>query len=363
MIETKNNQTDPFLEEETFNGKSKDEYEKLVEIYNSVPMEMPRENDVVEGEYVGFQSDQHIFRVKSFKDDIRIDDKQSENIYIDELEIGDTINLIITGINNSNFEIYGSISKLYEKMAHKNLKKSDNTEPVEAYIKNTNPAGYDVEILYDNVSLNGFMPNTLAGVNKLYDPESIVGESFNVMIESYSDSEKTYIVSRKKYLKTLIPEEVEKLEYGRVYNGRVTGTTKYGVFVEFNKCLTGMIHKVNINEKWREHLDKIEPGFEIDFYIKEIINKKNSNIPKIILTQILRESIWDNIEIGDELEATVKDIKPFGVLVVLDEETNGLIHKNEMDKFNKKLNVGDDVKVKVLNTDRESRKVFLTYSK
>jgi hypothetical protein len=45
------------------------------------------------------------------------------------------------------------------------------------------------------------MPNTLAGINKLYDPTSI-GETFQVMIESFSEYEGTYIVSRRKYLQS-----------------------------------------------------------------------------------------------------------------------------------------------------------------
>jgi ribosomal protein S1 len=48
------------------------------------------------------------------------------------------------------------------------------------------------------------MPNTLAGINKLYDPTSIIGETFQVMIESFSEYEGTYIVSRRKYLQSLI---------------------------------------------------------------------------------------------------------------------------------------------------------------
>jgi ribosomal protein S1 len=49
-----------------------------------------------------------------------------------------------------------------------------------------------------------FIPNTLAGINKLYDPTSIIGETFQVMIESFSEYEGTYIVSRRKYLQSLI---------------------------------------------------------------------------------------------------------------------------------------------------------------
>ena len=203
------------------------------------------------------------------------------------------------------------------------------------------------------------MPNTIAGINKLYDPNSIIGQTFEVMIESFSEHEGTYIVSRRKYLQSLISEEVKSLEYKKPYDGHVTGTTPFGVFVEFNDCLTGMIHKANINPDWSERISEIKPGFEITFYIKEII--RDRAIPKLILTQVLRESLWDHIKNGQIIEGKVKDNKPFGTLINLDEETVGLIHNSEMEKLGKvKLEPGQNLKVRVLSVDRTTRKIFLT---
>ena len=59
-------------------------------------------------------------------------------------------------------------------------------------------------------------------------------------------------------------------------------------------------------------------------------------------------------------EGKVKDVKPFGTLVNLDEETVGLIHTSEMEKLKKRFSADDDIKVKVLSVDRTSRKIFLT---
>jgi small subunit ribosomal protein S1 len=144
------------------------------------------------------------------------------------------------------------------------------------------------------------------------------------------------------------------LTTGEVYNGNVTGTTPFGIFVEFNDCLTGMIHKANVNPDWQEKLTEVKPGFEIDFYVKEIIKDK------IILTQILRETLWDTIKNGQVLDGKIKDVKQFGVLVSLDEETMGLIHTSEVEKIGKKFTSVQEVKIKVLAVDRQNRKIFLT---
>lgn len=340
------------------NSKNHSELSKL---YESTMVEMPKDGDVVNGEYIGLSGDNYVFHVKGFKDDVRVDNKPGESRYLSNLEIGDMVDVLITKITHGEFFIKGSISALYESRAHTTLQSLSSDQSVDAYIKSLNPAGYDVDLLHNGVILPAFMPKTLAGINKLHDPSFIVGQTFEVMIESYADREGTYIVSRRKYLQSLIPEAVKELSYDMPYTGMVTGTAPFGVFVEFNECLTGMIHKANIHPEWQERISEIKPGFEIEFYVKEII--KNGKFHKIILTQILRETLWDSVEDNQVIQGTVRDIKPFGILVNLDEETVGLIHKSEMDKMKVKLTQGDPISVRVLSVDRQIRKIFLTESK
>jgi ribosomal protein S1 len=335
-------------------NKNTKEYQEMLKLYNLDQIAIPEEGQVVSAKYVGKSAGQFVFSVTGYKDDVRVDDKVGESKYFKNLNLNDMIDVLITDINQDAFMIKGSVSSLYESRAHAKLKALVEGESVMVTVKSLNPAGYDVELNHGGVTLPGFMPNTLAGINKLHDPMSIVGQTFSVMIESYAQNEGTYIVSRRKYLQTLIPDAVKELEYNKVYQGHVTGTTPFGIFVEFNECLTGMIHKANVNPDWAEKLTSISPGFEIDFYIKEVIKDK------IILTQILRETLWDNIKNGQIIEGTVKDTKAFGTLVNLDDETVGLIHTSEMEKLGKKFSQGQDIKVKVLSVDRMSRKIFLT---
>lgn len=337
-----------------FGNRNTEEYEKLAKLYDQYEVKVPQKGEVVSAKYTGQFGDQFVFFVRGFKDDVRVESKTSESKYLKNTQIGDVIDVLIIDIDEDNYMIKGSISVLYENRAHITLKSLEEGQSVSAYIKSLNPAGYDIDVLYEGVTLPGFMPNTLAGINKLHDQSSIIGQTLDVMIESYSREEGTYIVSRRKYLQTLIPSAIKKLEHGEVYSGHVTGTTPFGVFVEFNECLTGMIHKANVNPEWQHKLTSIQPGFKIEFYVKEVIKDK------IILTQILRETLWDNIKNGQVISGKVRDTKPFGTLVNLDDETVGLIHTSEMEKLGKKFQEGQEVKVKVLSVDRQSRKIFLT---
>ena len=83
---------------------------------------------------------------------------------------------------------------------------------------------------------------------------------------------------------------------------------------------------------------------------------------KIILTQILKESLWDTIKVGKILTGKIRDIKNFGALIQLDEETTGLIQTTYINKYSKKLNIGDEIKVKVISLIRDDRKIYLNFA-
>jgi ribosomal protein S1 len=352
------------FEDNTFSPKNKNRKinKTLSDLYDSVEINIPKGGTIVQSTYVGRTNDQFLFEISGYKDFIRIDIRGNEEKYLKNAEIGDVIDVFILKVDNNNYMIKGSIATIYETRAHQNLKALEEGEFVNVTIKSTNPAGYDVEIHHGGVILPGFMPNTLAGINKLFDPNSIVGDNFDVSIESYAEQEGTYIVSRRKFLQTLIPNAIGELNQQDVYTGHVTGTAPFGVFVEFNECLTGMIHKANVHPDWQDKLGDIKPGFQIDFYVKEIVKdqKGDSRKDKIILTQILRETLWDTIKNGQTLNGVIRDTKQFGTLVNLDDETVGLIHISELDKIGKKFTPEQEVKVKVLSVDRSNRKIFLT---
>lgn len=331
-------------------SKQDQDFFNMVSSLNVEPM---LEGKIVNAIYNGLKNGYHMFSYPGMKDNIYIESRPIENKYLKNANPGENLDVLISNIDKVSFFVRGSISQLYESQAHDELINLDDAV-VTIDVKSMNPAGYDVDVFYHGVTLSGFMPNTLAGINKLHDPESIVGHKLTAMVENYSEQEGTYIVSRRKYLQTLIPSAMDELIEGSLYEGHVTGTTPFGVFVEFNECLTGMIHKANIVESHRDIIEEIKPGTRIEFYVKEIVKKK------IILTQIMRESIWDSIKVGDVIRGKVKDSKNFGTLVFLDEDTMGLIHTSELEKINKKFTQGQEVNVKVLAIDKQNRKIFLT---
>jgi len=335
-------------------------YEKM-ELSLSTTKEV-RVNEVVTGTIKSINQKEILIDF-GFKDFIYVE-KPKLNTVITELVTGEIIDVLITSVSEKPYLIKGSITELIKQNVHNKMKSYyDGNLTLIAEVKSIIPAGYNMNIIMDNVKIEAFMPNTLADVNKLTDSESILGSTFEVMLETLQQEKGVYVVSRRKYLQSLIPEEITKLKHDIVYQGYITGTTPFGIFVQFKatedgpNCLTGMVHKANIAENWQSKWDSILPGMTIEFYVKEVI-KGN----KIILTQILKESLWDSIKVGKILTGKIRVIKNFGALIALDDETTGLIQTSYINRYDKKLNVGDEVKVKVISLIKDDRKIYLNFA-
>jgi small subunit ribosomal protein S1 len=302
----------------------------------------------------------------NYKDNIIVDVRSTEDYIVDNLKVGEDVSVYVTEINNKPYSIKGSISYLVQLNLTETIKELFSEKiAIDAYVKELIPAGYITEVDIEGIKINTFMPNTLADVNKIHNPESLVGETVKVLFESLQQERGIYVVNRKKYLITLIADKIKHIKKqpkDTKYTGYVTGTTPFGVFVQFEGCLTGMIHKDNISEVVRNNISDIKPGTPIDFYVKEIIK----NDRQIILSQYLRDSLWDTIKVDDiytgKVLACILDRKPNGVLIGLDHGTNGLIQNTFLVRNNRELKVGDVIEVRVISIYKDDRKIYLTFA-
>jgi small subunit ribosomal protein S1 len=217
------------------------------------------------------------------------------------------------------------------------------------------PGGYLV--LLDEVET--FMPGSLAGVNKLHDFEVMLGQTVPVMPVNFERG--NIVVSHREYLHTLIPGKIDELKDDpkKKLTGFVTGSTPYGIFCEFNDCLTGMILATDLDEETKSKFEarQIKPGSILEFYVKEIISTK-----KIILTQIFKADPWDDIEERYKVPCTVSgkvtSIKEYGVFIEIEPGISGLLHSSEFE--NKEFKEGSVIDVKISRLDTATKKIYLS---
>jgi len=354
------------LKNKNFKSSLNEDYLKFIDKLESSNNKFKEieEGEVVNGKIIKIDDRELIIDI-NFKDNVYVETRSIDQSVLENLNVGDNLEVLIVKVSDDPYFIRGSITELL-RMNISNVVKEHYNENnfLMANVLESQPAGYILDLEVDGQIADAFMPNTLAGVNKLHDPSLLVGKKIEVMIETLEQDKGIYVVSRKKYLETLIPERVKQLrkewnkDKTKIYEGHITGTTPFGAFVEFCDYLTGMIHRYNVNKEWQsdEKWTSLKPGMYVNFYIKDIIIKKN----KVILTQILRESLWDNIKIDDVINGKVIMIKPFGALIQLDDETNGLIQNTYLQKNKIDLKVGQDVEVKVTSIMKDERKINLS---
>lgn len=276
---------------------------------------------------------------------------------VDQLEIGMSVDIKVKSYKQGT--LYASISDAMDEVKRNEIYNAigDKTIGFTGKVKELIHGGYWVEV----GGVQCFMPGSLGGLNKLHNFEKLVGKELIVMPITYSNEKRTIVVSHREYLRTMIPTAVENLRENikEHITGIVTGTTKFGVFAEFNESLTGLIPKNELDEATLELFDKrsIKPGDEINFWTKEIISDR-----KIILSQEgPKIDLWDG---ADEkykpmmiTEGKVTKVTKYGAFVELEKGISGLIHKTKLK--NTEVSKGDVVNVKIGSVNTSDRKITM----
>jgi predicted RNA-binding protein with RPS1 domain len=230
------------------------------------------------------------------------------------------------------------------------------TTAYSAQILKRNDGGFLISV----AGIEGFLPGSLAATNKIIDFDSYVGKEVLVMVEDYLKDSNTFVFSNKKYVNYVLPKKMELLSTEEKYTGSITGTAKYGIFVEFNEIFTGLLHTSKMTQPMKDKFNagEFKPGQEISFWIREITNDK-----KIILTDEDPSVRFAEIEdfkeknLGVIKGGEVISVKPFGTLVKIEKDIVGLISQKEIKNHKKKYNVGDKIYVTIEKV--QNNKIFL----
>ncbi len=276
---------------------------------------------------------------------------------VEQLKVGMEIDVKIK--TSKTGDVIASISDALMEVKLKEIKDAIGNSSIgfTGKVKELIHGGYWVDV----AGIKCFMPGSLGGLNKLHDFNAIVGKDLIVMPITFSREKDTVVVSHREYLRTMIPTTIENLKENIKEEkvGFVTGTTKFGVFAEFDECLTGLIPKAELSEEYQNALNdkSIKPGDEIKFWTKEIITDR-----KIILSQLgPKIDLWDG---ADEkykpmmvTEGKVTKLTSYGAFVELEKGISGLVHKSKLK--NREIAKGDIINVKIGSVNVNDRKITM----
>ena len=161
----------------------------------------------------------------------------------------------------------------------------------------------------------------------------------------------------------------EKYKVDSIVKGKVTGITDYGIFLEIEKDVEGLIHVSEVSwtkEKYNELMQSVAIGDVIEAYIVNV--DTNSHRIALSLKQ-MSQNPWkqflDNHKIGDKLEGTITNIMNFGAFVSLSNGVNGLLHVSDISWSSsgeselQQMKVGDKISVIYIGGDIEKQRIAL----
>jgi small subunit ribosomal protein S1 len=162
-------------------------------------------------------------------------------------------------------------------------------------------------------------------------------------------------------------ELLGSLEPSARITGTVTNITDFGVFVDLGG-LEGLIHVSELSwGRVRHPSEVVKVGQDLCVYVISVDQDRQ----RVALSlKRLHPNPWETAEIryhsGQEVEAVITSVMPFGAFARLEEGLDGLIHVSEMNIEANKLkpadiiSEGQRVQVRVLHVDAEKQRLGLS---
>jgi len=285
--------------------------------------------------------------------------KKDDKKYTDFLTVGSDVKVKLFK-NKNGKEFLASFGEAVKESKFNDIKDSIG-KPIAYKAKVTELIHGGYYLMIDGVQV--FMPGSLGGMNKLIKFEELLNKELIVMPINFSTEKGTIVVSHREYLKTILSSEVDKLrgtENEKQYSGFITGTTKYGIFVELNGCITGLIspNDLDENNKIKFTKNQFKPGEEISFYVKDIISDS-----KIMFSQCntVTADPWLNIDKyvpQQKVKGKITKIKSYGAFVEIENGIFGLISSN--DYKDNQISENSEIDVIIQKIDKDNKKIILT---
>ena len=225
------------------------------------------------------------------------------------------------------------------------------------------------EVLVDiGYKSEGVIPVAELSIRRSVNPEDevVVGDEIDALVLTKEDTEGRLILSKKRARFELAWKEIERKEdSGEPITGRVIEVVKGGLILDLG--VRGFLPASLVDIRRVQDLDEFL-GQELRCKVIELNRSRNNVVlsRRAVLEderKEMRQAILDRLNPGDVVDGTISNIVDFGAFVDLD-GMDGLIHISELswghvNHPSEVLEIGQTVKVKVLDIDRERQRISL----
>ncbi len=284
--------------------------------------------------------------------------------------VGETFPMKIISLNKRRNNIVLSRRAWLEaEMAEKKeevLKTLEVGQLVTGVVKNITNFGAFVDL----GGVDGLLHKTDMAWKRVHHPSEIVNIDDEIEVQVIAIGEDNEKISLGLKQKTSDPWEnvEEKYPIGSKVSGTVVNIVNYGVFVQLEEAVEGLIHVSEMAWTRRNVAPSrmVSKGTEIEAIVLEI-SKEEKRISLGI--KQLQQNPWELLEqkypVGTKITGRIRNLTNFGAFVEIEEGIDGLIHTSDLSWTERTSNPqdmlkeGDEVEVVVLQIDASERRVSL----
>ena len=297
-------------------------------------------------------------------DEFKNDDELSK------LKVGSTIDVYLERIESFKGEIVISRDKARKMKAWKKMEKVfESKEELTGYITGKVKGGFICTV----ESLPCFMPSSQVDQKPLRRVDHLMNTPIKVIATKIDKNRGNVCVSRRAVLEKSknaeITEALKNIKEGdTVDDAVVKATTDWGIFLDING-VDALLHVSDLSHgRVKKPADLVTIGQKLKVKITKIDPKTNRVSASVkALTEDPYSNIEKNYKVGEIYEGTVTKLMDYGAFVRIQEGIEGLVHSSELDwknrniKPSKVLSVSQKIKFKVVNIDKDSKRISLSY--
>ena len=286
--------------------------------------------------------------------------------------IGETFQMKVISMSKRRHNIVLSRRAWLEaEMAEKKdevLKTLEVGQLIAGVVKNITAFGAFVDL----GGVDGLLHKTDMAWKRIHHPSEIVSIGDEIEVQVIAIGRESEKISLGLKQKTSDPWEnvEEKYPIGSQVSGNVVNIVNYGVFVQLEEAVEGLIHVSEMAWTRRNVAPSriVSKGDKIDAIVLEI-SKEDKRISLGI--KQLQQNPWELLEqkypVGTKILGRIRNLTNFGAFVEIEDGIDGLIHTSDLSWTDRGSNPqeilkeGEEVEVVVLQIDASERRVSLGF--
>ena len=195
-----------------------------------------------------------------------------------------------------------------------------------------------------------------------------VGQELEVKVLKYDKEHDRVSLGVKQLKADPWATVAERFPVAEKTMGKVVSITDYGVFVELEEGVEGLIHvsEMTWSKKPRHPSKMVTVGDELEIMVLNI--EPETKRISLGMKQLLPnpwDLVTDNYPVGSVIEGKVKNITDFGIFIGIEEGIDGLIHVSDLSWTERikhpseKYAKGETIQAVVLKIDKEHERFSL----